>query len=1252
MKKNRMRTWIAIGCIALLLITLAACRPKTPSGDKTEKPQEAFDASSVESVTQYYNYYVDRLAQNVKESGENTPSAVTDLLDQLSFSIEDFTYVGDSDSTLDRVIFRDRMLFIAGKELDATGDAVPYKTITKLYNEGSVQINSYGDEVGVAVNTSTGTGNTSVPDLQKVLEALPLMAEDISALQEEKVYRLEKTYITKLTEALGWTDDDVASFGITLEQFCELTFALDFSDYAENSVVTFTVSGEALEKEIILTVDLSEYSEETGKTSFSLNLPTATVEAVLEWAEKGLLEADVNISVAAADMSIEICYSNDQGAQPLPADTPHKDCNTLDLSAIVKVKGEEQFKLTLSAAELQGNCYAGHFMLTMPIPSGEGGGLLPISMATNESSSDGIQVEGTFDIGCDDKDALTMLNCEITAEASGGKLSLQLQADLREIEKKGSEVASARLTFTEFAGGKEVENTMLLTMTVQSCTEDRATFSLVATTWDEGEEETLTATLQWPAEEDISLSAKEKTYLSRADALFEHYDSVLRKINTLNERAIEYVQKKMQNGAPLKYYHFDTATQQYLFTDISISGNQFYVSTNCVLNYEELLFYYAKHGGTFTPYTDSEAMGEAKKTQELIDTMQKGYAVNKNGTYLVSRYLPEQELYLVMIAGNPASASFYTERVTQDMVSDYVLHEITTAADGTVSMHNFESRYDEWCRHWLTCKDCGFEMFTVDPVHAMSSEIEIRKGDSGESRVTFCACEHCGEGYLTMTDQDGIQLKVLLSSANRKTGYGTEKYDDKALVMSGFKHVTSGRYYRGTLNIPNIEAQTGYRIVGAVQGETLVSLSSCGIVLPEGLEFVGREAFRGCGFTSITLPSSIRSIGAEAFAYCHAKEIVIPENVTAMAASAFSMNTLEKLTVNARFLEVFSWPYGTPNLKEIIFNGQIQTFVGSSDCTVETLVIPEGVTSIEGFHNNNYLKKIVLPSTLTTIADNTFADCTALQEVVLPEGLMSIGFEAFSRCASLKRVWIAGDGVTSGEDGKFVLPDGLQSLGAYAFRQCNALRSIRIPASIIAIPIGVFERCEQLTTVELHDAITEIEQSAFSHCTKLSGIQMPDDLTVIGAWAFSNCLSLTDADVVFGERLQKIGDRSFEKCSGIRNLRLPESVLSVDRNAFDGCQLDTVYVASKIQFPTDYRCLGANVNELTLVQGFLGEMPAAKTIHIMSMEVPESEPHRTHTVSTSVLVINFAGSQEAWEKGNYRVDPTTQINFNVVFDEE
>ena len=139
---------------------------------------------------------------------------------------------------------------------------------------------------------------------------------------------------------------------------------------------------------------------------------------------------------------------------------------------------------------------------------------------------------------------------------------------------------------------------------------------------------------------------------------------------------------------------------------------------------------------------------------------------------------------------------------------------------------------------------------------------------------------------------------------------------------------------------------------------------------------------------------------------------------------------------------------------------------------------------------------------------------------------------------------------------------------------------------------------------------------------------------------------------MFGSSLQTIDDRSFEKCTGIRNIRLPESVRSVHSNAFAGCQLDTVYVASKIAFGNGYQCWGANINELTLAKGFTGKVPGAKTVNIMSTEVPEGSPHVVVTIPSTVEVINFAGTQEAWEKGNYQVDPSTQINFNVIFDEE
>ena len=1250
MKKTRMKMWMTVGCMALLLITLFACGPKLPQGEESKKPQEPFDASSVESVKQFYNYYAERLAKQMEQSSGNEGASLTDVWEDLSFSIDQFSSVGDPDTAPDLLILRDRTLFIAGKEYDDDGEAVAYSAITKLYDAGSAQINRYGDEVSVTLNTNTGTGTVKLPDMQKVLGALPLGAEDISALQEEKVYQLEQAYITRLAEALEWTDEDVASLGVTLEQFCKLTFTLDLSDHAEKGTVTLTVSGKALEKAIVLTLDLSEYGEETGKITLSLDLPAAKLQAELSWKDTTRLDAAVSISVTAADMSMDIHYSCDRGAQPLPKDTPIKDCNTTAVSATVKVKGEEQLVLTLNAAALEGDRYAGGFALTVPSSAiGGEGSLLPLSLATLDNAASGkIEVEGSFDVGVDGKGALATLNSEMTAKAEGTTISVQLQADLGNAKKKGSEVARLQLTYAE---PQETEETMLFTLTTQSVAEGSAAFSLVGTMTDEGEEETLTATLHWPAKQEIPLQEKEDTYLSRADGLFEHYDSVMKKIDTLNERAIEYVQNKMQGSAPLKYYCYDTATQQYLFTDITVSGGQIYVNTNCVLDYEELLFFYARHDGFFTSYTDSEAMKEAQRVQTLIEKTEDGYSIYSVPTYLVSQYLPDKGLYLVMFAGSPSSAVFYTERVTQEMVSDYVLHEITVLSDGTAKIHDFELRYDANCQCHLTCKDCGFAMSSVDPVHAMSAEIEIRAG-GGESRVTFCACEHCGEGYLTMTDQEGNRLKVLLSSAQNASMEGAEEHGDKAVVISGFEHGSPDRVYQGTLNIPDIEPQTGYRIVGAVQGKTLVSSLPKVLVLPEGVEYIGRFAFYGCGFTSITLPSTVKIIAESAFAQCRATEIVIPENVTVVGSDAFSMSTLEKLTVNARRLEIFYLPYSTPALKEIIFNGEVEIFIGSQDCPIETLVIPKGVTAISGFSNNRYLKKIVLPSTLTTIESNAFMECSALQVVVLPEGLQTIGDAAFSGCTSLSCVWVAGNGVTAGEEGRVILPDAVNYMGMRAFARCSAMQSVRIPASIYVVPSGAFERCEQLGTVEMHDDITLIGTQAFNGCTSLSDIQMPQGLITIGGWAFSNCPALTDENVVFGSSLQAIEDRAFEKCTGIRNIRLPESVTSVHSNAFSGCQLDTVYVASKIAFSVGYQCWGADVNEITLAKGFTGHVPAAKTVNIMSTEVPEGSPHVVDTLSSTISVINFAGTQEAWEKGNYRTDPATQINFNVVFDEE
>lgn len=63
--------------------------------------------------------------------------------------------------------------------------------------------------------------------------------------------------------------------------------------------------------------------------------------------------------------------------------------------------------------------------------------------------------------------------------------------------------------------------------------------------------------------------------------------------------------------------------------------------------------------------------------------------------------------------------------------------------------------------------------------------------------------------------------------------------------------------------------------------------------------------------------------------------------------------------------------------------------------TIETLVIPEGVTTIgkESFNYCTNLRSITLPSTLTNIGDSAFRKCV-FNEIVLPNSIHSIGSKA------------------------------------------------------------------------------------------------------------------------------------------------------------------------------------------------------------------------------------------------------------------
>lgn len=76
------------------------------------------------------------------------------------------------------------------------------------------------------------------------------------------------------------------------------------------------------------------------------------------------------------------------------------------------------------------------------------------------------------------------------------------------------------------------------------------------------------------------------------------------------------------------------------------------------------------------------------------------------------------------------------------------------------------------------------------------------------------------------------------------------------------------------------------------------------------------------------------------------------------------------------------------------------------------------------FQGFNYLIKVILPDSLTSIGTNAFQNCTSLTELALPDSLTSIGLQAFQGCSRLIVLSI---------------PNSLTSIGTNAFQFCTSL---------------------------------------------------------------------------------------------------------------------------------------------------------------------------------------------------------------------
>lgn len=224
---------------------------------------------------------------------------------------------------------------------------------------------------------------------------------------------------------------------------------------------------------------------------------------------------------------------------------------------------------------------------------------------------------------------------------------------------------------------------------------------------------------------------------------------------------------------------------------------------------------------------------------------------------------------------------------------------------------------------------------------------------------------------------------------------------------------------------------------------------------------------------------------------------------------------------------------------------------------------------------------ITIPESVSTIASGVFASNASITSVTIPSYVTGMGTAVFYNCTSLGSVSIEGD---------------IGSIPAETFYNCTSLTSVSIGTSISSIGSQAFAECSSLSQFTIPESVGNIGDKAFYDCTSLTGITIPAGVSSIGSNVFTGCSRLASISVASGNgtyassdgclynkamtRLIRcpegksgakiatstatIGAGAFANCKSVTSLTVPDSVNTIETDAFSGSSISTILIPASV----------------------------------------------------------------------------------------
>lgn len=218
------------------------------------------------------------------------------------------------------------------------------------------------------------------------------------------------------------------------------------------------------------------------------------------------------------------------------------------------------------------------------------------------------------------------------------------------------------------------------------------------------------------------------------------------------------------------------------------------------------------------------------------------------------------------------------------------------------------------------------------------------------------------------------------------------------------------------------------------------------IDFPTTLKTIGDNAFDNRFLTGpLVLPEGLDSIGKEAFQKNYITEVTIPESVRAIGVTAF---------------------YDNQSLKSATLNNSMESISQSLFNYCQNLAVVHGGRNVKivnqsAFSNCDSLRSIS-DITPVTINSSAFYNCRKLESLNFSR-VKSIGFESFYQCYGLKEADLT----------------TLTSINSRSFISCTGLKKVTFGNGITTIKSSAFYNCHALEEVILGSSINSLESNCF-----------------------------------------------------------------------------------------------------------------------------------------------------------------------------